>query len=600
LTVPHPVSLVQAILPSDCDALYLSPEDEHLNEYLPRHAQRIEWLTGFSGESAPVLLTHETAYLFVDGRFHLQVDQEIDAQFVSAIKLMGDQSSEKAMVDSLKNLKRDTLTIAYDPFTLTLSRMNRLNQAAAINQMTLVWHPLEQHLIDTVWTNRPSPQVSPIISLEAEICGQTRLQRFTDIRDMMQEADADLLPVTRLDEIAWMFNLRGRDIPYNPVFIAYAIITLTEAYLFLNLDQLSPAIFETLKAEGIIVKPYSNYVSVLSERLVSAKAVWVDSQAITMGTQRLLEGTPQVARQNPLIELKAIKNEAELVGMYSANLKASRAIINHLAWSHAEYEKGEILNEISLKANLEAFYKAEEGFYDLSFPSIPGLKENSAIIHYCHPSEAQTTAGAGLYLIDSGAHYTVGGTTDTTRTTVFGQATPEQKYRYTHVLKAHIACAKAIFIEGTTGIQLDALCRAPLWAVGMEFAHGTGHGVGAFLNVHEGPNRISRVCGVPFRPGMITSIEPGYYQAGWGGIRLENLYVVVSKKELEPFQGKAWLAFDSLTYVPFERALISTELLTHEELQWLKYYYDSIYENLYPSLPSASQHWLTQQLEAFC
>jgi Xaa-Pro aminopeptidase len=581
------------------------PEDEHLNEYLPDAKKRIEWLTGFTGENAPLLILPSRMMLFVDGRFHLQVDQEVDATVVEAIKLSDnrpDLTMGSVLAQQVTAHLMDTpFRVGYDPFVMTPSRLKRIQADLKTDspEAPIDWCPITGNLIDAAW-NREQPLLpgKPAFLLDTTITGRATDDKLIQIRKVMQTARATLLPLTRLDEIAWLFNLRGHDIAYNPVLEAYALLTPEEAWLFTNLAKIPAPMLETLARFGVQHAPYEHYLPFLNQMLHAnpLPTVWVDSQALTMGTLQAVESVAavQMTQPNPVYLAKAIKNPVEIAGMTSANHKASRAIIRHLTWAHAAFACGQALSEVDLRADLEAKYREEPGFCDLSFPTIPGLGANSAIIHYTHADPAQMAANGMFYLLDSGCQY-AGGTTDTTRTTVFGDPEPEQVTLFTRVLQAHIACASARFPAGTTGTQLDAMCRRPLYQAKIDCPHGIGHGVGAFLNVHEGPNRINKQGQTVFEPGMVTSIEPGYYREGWGGIRLENLYVVVADTPNPQTPEIPWFRFEPLTWVPFERRLIAVEELTLEERNWLTAYHGHIWKQLSPDLSETEQAWLKHQ-----
>lgn len=596
--------LAQQLSANQLDAYYLPPEDEHLNEYLPQNKQRIQWLTGFTGESAPLFATSDKLHLYVDGRFHLQVDDEVDPNVVEAHKLGPDGGAEAAVAETLGQLTENNASsqpfrVGYDPFITSPNRLKSLQKALPQHHV-ITWVPIVGNLVDAIWSDRPPLPSTPAYAVSVEITGASVAEKLAQIRAEMKTLGANVLPLTALDDIAWLFNIRGGDIPYNPVIESYAMLTPNEALWFVPLDKVPAGLREHLAGQGVTIAPYNAYASRLKTLLSQYPAhqrakVLVDKGAITLGTLMLVEAHAEVLEKpNPVSLAKACKNPTELAYMFRANQQASRAIIRHLTAVAQGFASGKRYSEMDVRANLEAKYKEEPDFVDLSFPTIPGIAANSAIIHYSKADPNQVGQDGDFYLLDSGCQYR-GGTTDTTRTTVFGAPKADQIAKYTAVLKAHIACASLVFPEGTTGIQLDAVCRSPMWQLGLDFAHGTGHGVGAFLNVHEGPNRISKRCHVVFQPGMITSIEPGYYEKDWGGIRLENLYVVVEDIEKPAFLGKKWLKFESLTLVPFEKKLIAWASLTAQELAWLKGYYNQIWTQLSPSLSDTEKAWLQDQ-----
>lgn len=591
--------LQSMLLQHQLDAYMVSAEDEHLNEYLPEPRQRVAYLTGFSGENAPVLVTREKLEIFVDGRFHIQVDMEVDPEFVVGHKLglQGVPTLSKRMLQLAQN---QPLKIGYDPFTWPQASLNQFKKQAQNASNLIEFIPLENNWVDVIWPDCPSMPQAPVFKVEKQYSGMDTAEKLALLKDVLKEKKVDYLFSSRLDEIAWLLNLRGRDIPYNPVFESDLLITPTQQLLFIRNEILHDAIQAELTTLGFDIKMPEEKVACVAQVLLGSKntqTAWLDLNGTTAGIYQLFENAACniYPATNPITELKAIKNPTEQHWMHQANQQASIALMEHFAWAEQAFNAGKKLTEVMLRDDVEKRYRERPNFYDLSFPSIPGLNANSAIIHYCHASDEAIAAEGSWYLLDSGAHYT-GGTTDTTRTTVFGKPTLEQQQKFTAVLKSHIACALQVFPEGTTGSQLDAICRAPLWQQGLNFGHGTGHGVGAFLNVHEGPNRISSVCHVVFEAGMVTSIEPGYYLANWGGIRLENLYLVVEKKDMPANMGKPNLGFESLQLLPFEEKLILKSELTLAEISWLKQYYQQIITVLKPQLSQGAQQWLVQQV----
>ncbi len=586
------------------DAYFLPPEDEHLNEYLPEYKKRIEWATGFTGENAPLVISRDRMFLYVDGRFHIQVDEEVDADVVQAIKLTAQGLGEQArqIYNNLRPLAAGgkTLRIGYDPFTLSPARMKSLEREIPAD-LSVNWVAIEGNLVDRLWTQRPAASNKPAFLLPESVTGRSTTDKLAAIRAKLRELNVDVLPITQLDDIAWLYNLRGGDIPYNPVLESYAVLAQDSATLFAPPEKIPPEMRTALENQDIRVLDYADYPHTLSELLDPAngkkRRVLADQGAMTLGTLNLIsEKAEAVEGSNPITLEKAIKNPTEIEGMKRANFQASRAIIRHLAAMHRAFTEGKTLSEVDVRADLEAKYREEPDFHELSFPTIPGIAENSAIIHYSKADPGQVAKNGDFYLLDSGAQY-LGGTTDTTRTTVFGTPTDLQKDRFTMVLKAHIDCARYRFPEGATGQQMDAIARNPLYQRGLDYGHGTGHGVGAFLNVHEGPNRISKINSTVFQPGMVTSIEPGYYEKGWGGIRLENLYyVAVDSVELAGGASR-WFCFKPLTFVPFEKRLIDFNLLSPEQMDWLRSYYALILEAMSRTLNDAELAWLKDQCQ---
>lgn len=612
--------MAQQLAAHQVDVYYIPPEDEHLNEYLPPYRQRIEWLTGFTGESAPLLVTPARMRLYVDGRFHLQVDDEVDPSVVSATKLEANESASAAIAKTIQQLaaeKGETpLRVGYDPFLVSPEQMNALKKKELPGTLSIDWAPVPKNLADVTWTERPAPAATKAFAINETLAGESVSSKLTRIRAEMQKQGVDLLPLTKLDDIGWLFNIRGGDIPFNPVLESYALITPDKALLFAPPSKIDTPLTQQLQAAGVSVQPYERYAETLHRLLAETTPqarVLVDKSSLTLGTLEILNNRSVVVEgSNPVTQLKAIKNPTEIAGMKAAGFRASRAIIRHMAWFTQAVAAGHKLSEADVRADIEAKYKEEPGFFDLSFPTIPGIGANSAIIHYSKADPQQIGQPGDFYLLDSGCQYadrvddattneatksTVAcGTTDNTRVTVFGQPKPDKIAKHTAVLRAHINCASFRFPEGTSGAQIDAACREPMWRDWLDFAHGTGHGVGAFLNVHEGPNRISRAAQVAFKPGMITSIEPGYYEEGWGGIRLENLYTVITDPDKPASAKGKWFRFEPLTFVPFEKKLIDTTKLLPHERAWLETYYQRVWDTMSPTLSAEEQAWLKDQV----
>lgn len=592
---------------------YLVPAaDEHLSEYLPEAKRRRIWVGGFSGSAGDLLVGQETAWLFVDSRYYEQADLEVDPALIQVSKV--GLEGQKTLDETLENLGRATkagtrFRLGFDPFTLTVSQFRSFEKQLEPSGVTLV--SIAGNLIDRVRLQQPWLEAEPLppyadsklFYLPEPLTGETIEQKLKRVREALQKANADLLPITKLDQIAWLYNLRGWDVPYNPVFIAYAIVTADVAYLFTNLDRIDPDLQSLLRTQ-ITLLPYECYAETLKNLVAqtSAQRVLIDLNHTTMGTQALLTdpvaaiACKMVEANNPIEGMKARKNATEITQMQQANLKASRAKTLTLKWVSDQFASGSSVTETDVAATVERFYAEETNFQGLSFNTIAGAGANSSIVHYGTPNPQRVLHPGEFLLLDSGAQY-ASGTTDDTRTLMMGDPTLEQVERYTEVLKAHINCAMQRFPKGATGAQLDGITRSTLWFAGLDYGHGTGHGVGAFLNVHEGPNGISKRVSEPLEPGMVTSIEPGYYKPGWGGIRLENLYVV---KDLTPAAetadasdpNKAWYGFESLTYIPFEKRLIDRDRLDDRQRTWLEQYNQAIVAKLAPTLSSEENLWL--------
>ncbi|MEN9205785.1 MAG: aminopeptidase P family protein [Thermostichales cyanobacterium SZTDM-1c_bins_54] len=574
------------------DAYVVPSADEHLNEYVPEAKQRRAWVSGFTGSAGDLLVTRTGAYLFVDGRYFEQADREVDPRQIQIHKL--GQPEHKSLIEQIQALAQGCpYRVAFDPFTVDVATYREWQK-----QVPLVeWLPVTGNWVDAIRGEVPACDTAPVYKVPALWTGGSVADKLTQVREQMRQRGATLLPVTKLDQIAWLLNLRGADIAYNPVFIAYGVVGLEQAWLFTNLERVPQEIQAELRPY-VQLHPYQDYERVWAA-LAAGSRIWLAPHQTTVGTWQVAAAANPVWVEglHPIEGLKSRKSRAELAGMEVANLKASRAKTRLIHWLLQQVQAGYTLTEAGVAAQLEQFYRQEEGFLGLSFNTIAGAGANSSIVHYGTPDPHRPLGRGELLLLDSGCQFW-GGTTDDTRTLILGDADGVQRERYTRVLQAHINCARQVFPQGTAGHHLDGITRWQLWQVGLDYNHGTGHGVGAFLNVHEGPNGIHKKASHPLEPGMITSIEPGYYEPGWGGIRIENLYQVVEvpRQDCPSHLPQSWCGFTSLTYIPLDPRLIVWELLTPEQAQWVKDYHAQVYQRLGPTLPGDVAAWLEDYL----
>lgn len=577
--------LRQLLREQDLDGFWVPSADEHLNEYLPEHRKRRQWITGFTGSVGDALITRDRAWLWVDPRYHEQAEREVDPNLFTVIK--GGLPNQPSLMEIVEELGSG-FRLGVDPFTVAVATYRQLQAHAQAGGVLLI--PVMENLVDKLAQGSApvAPFDRPIDSVPTHLSGATPAEKLAQVRQEMRRKRVGLLPLTKLDQVAWLFNLRGSDIPYNPVFWAYALVSLDRAALFTDLERLSPPSRQFLAEAGVELWPYETYSQQLPQWAKSYAPVGLDPKQTTQGTQELLQDASCRELEHPVEALKAVKNPTELEQMRRANRKASRAKIRTLAWIDRQIQQGIPVTEADVAAIMEAHYREEGEWVGLSFNTIAGAGANSSIIHYSTPDPQKLLQPGELFLLDSGSHY-LGGTTDDTRTVWIGPqpADPLCKRRYTEVLKAHIQCARQIFPPDTYGVSLDGIARSTLWQAGLDYGHGTGHGVGAFLNVHEGPNGIHRRASTPLKVGMINSIEPGYYQPGWGGIRLENLYEVIAIPEPE-----GWMGFRSLTWIPFDGRLIDWELLNEAQRAWLDEYHRQVYAMHHATLPEQDAAWL--------
>ena len=574
------------------DGFVVPLTDEHMSEYVGSYAQRLAWLTGFQGSAGSAVVLPEEAAIFVDGRYTLQVRDQVDGKHWSYQSV-----PETSIADWLKLHAPDGGRIGYDPWLHTRDWVTKAKEALADRGAELV--AVRRNPIDAVWADRPEPSRARLIVQPDEYAGKTSAAKRQEMADWLKEQKADSAVLAALDSIAWTFNVRGRDVERTPVALSFALVHDDgTADLFVDSEKVGDDVRQHL-GNGVRLHERLEFESVL--RAMAGKKVAVDPERSVAAIFDALDEAAAkiVTRRDPAVLPKAIKNEAEVAGHRAAQARDGAALSRFLHWLSVEAPKGGV-DELKAAAKLQEFRQQGGDLRDLSFDTISGAGPNGAIVHY-RVSEAtnRPLEMDRIYLVDSGGQYP-DGTTDVTRTVIVGTPTAEMKDRFTRVLKGHIAVSRARFPEGTRGSQLDSFARQFLWEVGLDYAHGTGHGVGSFLAVHEGPQRISPVGSAqpggdePLKAGMILSNEPGYYKTGEYGMRVENLVLVVPVGETE--KATQLLGFETLTFAPIDRKLIGTELLSPAERRWLNDYHARVLEIVGPRLEGEAKAWL----EAAC
>ena len=572
--------------------LYLVPSsDAHLNEYVPEYSRRRAAVTGFTGSAGDAIISPHGNHIFVDSRYHLQADEEVDLNSfrVHRLGLSGEFTLSQWLTEMEK--ERGGIQVGFDPEVISMQAHKFYSSALHSEGSAMV--PIAGNLVDDVWDEQPNPPSNGIYALHESVTGIGVAEKLSNVRKEMADAGVDKLVITKLDEIAWVTNLRGDDIQFNPVFESYMVIEMERSTCFTRvklpaglIDELSPL---------VDFQPYESYSEFM--RLVgsdSSGVVWLDPSGTTMATRILISNDQKVhERPNPVVMLKAIKNNSEVLASREAHRHAAAAKIRSFKGLEEKIACGQVVSELDYSQSLHEEYAKEDGFYDLSFTTIAASGPNGAIVHYSDADPEVLLEEGELFLVDSGVQM-LGGTTDDTRTVIVGNPTDRQKQVYTKVLRGHINLAMQKFPEGTGGIALDALARTHLWNVGLDYGHGTGHGVGAFLNVHEGPQRIAPRGGdEPMKAGMIVSNEPGYYESGWGGVRLENLYVVMTDDDLPDHpDGKRWFRMDPLTLIPFDTSLIDWSDMAEAEKDWLGEYHQEVWDKISPLLGDEESQWL--------
>ncbi len=570
------------------DGFVVPLTDEHMSEYVGGYAQRLAWLTGFEGSAGAAVVLPAEAAIFVDGRYTLQVREQVD----------GDQWSYQSLPHAsiaawLAEHAPGEARIGYDPWLHTRDWVAAAKSALAAKGAELV--AVEANPIDAVWRDRPAPSPARLVVQPDALAGKSSAEKRQDIADWLAAHHADTVVLSALDSIAWTLNVRGADVDRTPVALAFALVHAdATADLFVAPGKIGEDVAQHL-GNAVRVHDRRDFAIALSQlagRTVAAdpeRAVAAIFAALGKAKAKVL------GLRDPVVLPKAIKNEAEIAGHKAAQARDGAALTRFIHWLYAEASKGG-QTELSAAAKLRALREESGQLRDLSFDTISGAGPNGAIVHYrVNAATDRAIEPGSIYLVDSGGQYQ-DGTTDVTRTMFIGggKRTPpaEIRDRYTRVLKGHIALARAIFPAGTRGQQLDTLARQYLWAAGLDYAHGTGHGVGAYLAVHEGPQRIAPVGGgqpggdEPLRAGMIISNEPGYYKAGAYGIRIENLVLVVGKEVRGAEQPM--LGFETLTFAPLDKGLIDAQMLTADERAWVDAYHAKVREAIGPQLPARS------------
>jgi Xaa-Pro aminopeptidase len=559
--------------------------DEYQGEYVPDSAQRLAWLTGFTGSAGLAIVLKDQAAVFVDGRYTLQAAAEVDGRLFEH-RHISDQPAGLWIESSL----RPGESLGYDPRLHTLGEVARYRAAAEKAGGKLV--PLDSNAIDTVWTDRPAPPTAPVVPHDIRFAGESAAAKRARVAASLAAQGADAVVLTAPDSIAWLLNIRGGDVPHTPLPLSFAVLHRDESVdLFIDRRKLTPELPVHLGNAVRIADP--NGFGAFLEKLAADKKRVLADPALSAAWVFDRLGDAAVRAADPCQLPKACKNAVELDGTREAHRRDGAALSSFLAWLSHEAGSGK-LREIDVSDRLEEFRRPGTNFRDLSFPTISGAGPNGAIVHY-HASKAteRVLEPGSFYLVDSGAQY-LDGTTDVTRTVAIGKPSAEMKDRFTRVLKGHIALAACAFPKGTSGSQLDALARVSLWQAGLDYDHGTGHGVGSYLGVHEGPQRISKLpSSQALMPGMIVSNEPGYYKTGAYGIRIENL-VVVEKRDGLGEAGREIYGFETITLAPIDREAIEPSLLAPQEIAWLDDYHARVRETLTPLVGAATAAWLAQ------
>ena len=565
-------------------AIIVPTSDFHNSEYVGAHFKLREYLSGFTGSAGTLVVTLDNAALWTDGRYFLQAERELSQSGIMLMKMgeKGTPSIEKFLREKMP----DSSALAFDGRTLSYEFADRLRKALSEKNIQFL---TEIDFGELLWKERPPLSAEPVYELPKEYCGITRSEKLSLIRGKLKEDNADCLVISALDEIAWTLNLRGNDIEYCPLFLAFMLVFCDSSKLFINKTCLSADIAEKLRADGIEICGYNAFYSALADLNCT---VLVNKKASNFQLVSSLKNAKIIDKQSPIELMKAVKNPTEILCEKNAHIRDGIAVTRFIKWLKSAV-KSEKVTEISAAEKLEEFRKLGENYLGQSFAPIMAYGEHGAVVHYSATDETNAVLEPrGMLLSDTGGHY-LDGTTDITRTVVLGDMTEEEKRAFTLVLAGHLNLLAAKFPKGTRGSTIDYAAREPLWQNGLDFNHGTGHGVGFLLNVHEGPQRIScrALNDAPMQAGMITSDEPGFYEAGKFGVRHESLLLC------EKDEKSGFLRFCPLTLVPFDREGIDKKYLTQKQLEILNDYHKLVYDTLSPRLSDEEKIWLKAATE---
>lgn len=564
-------------------AFIIPSTDPHLSEYVAPHWESRKWISGFTGSAGTVVVTPQKAGLWTDSRYFLQAAQQLENTGIELYKEMLPETPSIPLF--LSEQLHAGATVGIDGKMFSAEEMKHLQEVLNKDGITVKSIPDPMQLL---WNDRPPMPEAPAFIYDIKYAGKSCSEKLACIRKKMKEDDAEALLLSALDEIAWTLNIRGNDVHCNPVVVSYLLITSRETHYFIQPQKITSDVASYFKEAGIALHPYEEIEEFISH--LNVDSILVNPAKTNYAIYSAIRKECQIInKESPVTSLKAIRNQQEIAGIHAAMQRDGIALVKFLKWLEEAVPSGKE-TEISIARKLHVFRAAQPLYMGESFDTIAGYKEHGAIVHYeAIPETDVRLKPEGFLLLDSGAQY-LDGTTDITRTIALGPLTEEEKTDYTLVLKGHIALAMAVFPQGTRGAQLDVLARMPIWRQHMNFLHGTGHGVGHFLNVHEGPQSIRmNENPVTLQTGMVTSNEPGVYKAGSHGIRTENLVLTIPA-------GKGmfgnYLKFETITLCPICTKGIIKEMLTAEEMDWLNDYHRMVYEKLSPDLNNEEKEWL--------
>ncbi len=572
------------------DAYIVPSSDPHMSEYVAAHWEGRKWLSGFTGSAGTLVITLESCGLWTDGRYYVQAERQLEGTGIRLLKfgMEGVKNYTEWIADTLD--RGDC--VGMDGKLFSVSQVRNMEKIFSKKGILI---NREHDLLMGIWENRPAIPKETVFVHDMAYAGRTAVQKIGDVREVMAQKGANYHLISSLDDIAWLYNIRGADVAYNPVAISYALVSEEKAWLFIHEDKVPASVREHIKDNGVEIEDYDRVEAHLS-RLGQGDTILLDPHRVNSWLYNSIGREAGIEEDTTITTtLKAVKNQVEIENLKKAHIKDGVAMVKFLCWLDNNLS-GEEITEITVADKLEEFRSRQENYMGLSFPTIAGYGDHGAIVHYQADEEsAYTLKPDGLLLIDSGCQY-LEGTTDITRTVALGPTTYQQRSDYTLTLKGNIKLSRARFLKGATGTNLDILARLHLWEHGIDYKHGTGHGVGYFLNVHEGPQNISpRPSAVRLEEGMLVSNEPGVYREGSHGIRIENLLLVAGDMETEFGE---FLRFEPVTLCPIDLAAVEPDLLDEEEKKWLNQYHERVYYTLGPLLDEKERLWLKDKTRA--
>lgn len=596
MSIVSRVSVLRKIMEDkNIDAYIIPSADNHQSEYVGEYFKSRQFISGFKGSAGTVVITKEKAGLWTDGRYFIQAEKELSGSGINLFK-MGEEGVPTVNEFVIENIPQGG-KLGFDGRVIAAGEGLELKEELEKKNVTIKY---DEDLVDSVWKDRPSLSKEKAFLLDEKYSGESFESKVNRIRNIMRENSATVHVITTLDEVAWIFNIRGNDVIYTPVVLAYAAITLDDVYLFIDDEKLDDVIKSEFSKANIEIRPYNNVYDFI-KNLDEKEVIMLDKERVNYSLYKSIsENIKKVEVENPAVLMKAMKNKTELNNIKNAYIKDGIACTKFMYWLKTNVGKIEI-TELSASEKLLQLRKEQEGFVDLSFETIAGYKEHAAMMHYAATEESDYKIETeGMFLVDSGAHY-LEGTTDITRTYILGDMSEELKNHYTAVARGMINLSMAKFLHGCRGYNLDILARGPMWDMGIDYKCGTGHGVGYMLSVHEGPSGFrwyivpSKHETVPFEEGMVITNEPGIYMEGSHGIRIENQLVV---KKLEKNINGQFMAFDTMTMCPIDLDGINPSLMTEREKTFLNDYHKNVYKTISSYLTDEERDWLKEYTKA--